>query len=268
MASVRDAPSSPLADAGCAVCGTALVGPYCHACGQASPSALRSLRDALTGQTGRMMYTLRRLLVPGKLASEIDRGRDRLAVRPLTLLLNLIPLFFIFGGGAGGFNAHSFIAADVTGQVSALVARRGEARSVPAPVFEERVEQRFKAIYSLLVVVQALAYGAALGVVERRRRKPWLVHFATAIHYMCFSFIVSTLLFGTVRLFHGTVGDHPLAVAPLVLLNAAYMAASIHRVYADRWPGAIVKTVLLMLFGFAVSLTLTTTAVFAAIWSA
>jgi hypothetical protein len=230
------------------------VGPYCHACGQASPAAMRSLRDALTGQTGRMLYTLRRLLVPGELAREIDRGRDRLAVRPLTLLLNLIPLFFIFGGGTGGFSAHSFIAADVTGSIAAVVAQRGEKQGVPAPLFEERVEQRFKAVYSLLVVVQALAYGAALGVVERRKHKPWLVHFATAIHYMCFSFIVSTCLFGSLRLFNSSVGDHPLIATPLLLLNMAYMATSLHRVYADRWPLAIGKTALLTVMGFVVSL--------------
>jgi len=229
---------------------------------------MRTLREALTGQTGRMVYTLRRLLVPGALAREIDCGRDRLAVRPLTLLLNLIPLFFIFGGGVGGFNARYFIASDPSGDIAAAVAQRADKRGVPLPMYEERVEQRFKAVYSVLVVVQALAYGIALGVVERRKRKPWLVHFANAIHYMCFSFIVSTFVFGAVRLVHATLGDHPLLVAPLVLLNGAYMAMSLHRVYADRWPVAAGKAALLMLIGFVVSLVLTTSSVLAAIWTA
>jgi hypothetical protein len=241
----------------CAVCGAALVGPYCHGCGQPSPTAPRGLRDALTGQTGKLLYTLRRLLQPGALAQEIDRGRDRLAVRPLTLLLNLIPLFFLFGGGNAGFSAGAFIAQDTTGQLSSAMAMRAERQGVVLPLFEERVEQRFKAVYSILVVVQALTYGALLGMVERRKGKAWLVHFATAIHYMCFNFIVSTLAFGVPRLMHAQLPDHPVVAAFIMLLNASYMAASVRRVYADAWPIVIGKTVVVMALGFAVAMILT-----------
>ncbi|HSV20499.1 MAG TPA: hypothetical protein VLR71_18955 [Casimicrobiaceae bacterium] len=241
----------------CAVCGASLVGPYCHRCGQPSPTAPRGLRDALTGQTGKLLYTLRRLLQPGALAQEIDRGRDRLAVRPLTLLLNLIPLFFLFGGGNAGFSVGSFIAQDPTGQLSASVAMRAERKGVVLPLFRERVEQRFKAVYSILVVVQALTYGAILGLLERRRGKAWLVHFATAIHYMCFNFIVSTLAFSIPRLWHTQLPDHPLVASLVMLVNASYMAASVHRVYGETWPIAIGKTVVLMALGFAVAMVLT-----------
>ena len=241
----------------CAVCGASLVGTYCHRCGQASPTAPRGLRDALTGQTGKLLYTLRRLLQPGALAQEIDRGRDRLAVRPLTLLLNLIPLFFLFGGGNAGFSVGSFIAQDPTGQLSASVAMRAERKGVVLPLFRERVEQRFKAVYSILVVVQALTYGAILGLLERRRGKAWLVHFATAIHYMCFNFIVSTLAFSIPRLWHTQLPDHPLVASLVMLVNASYMAASVHRVYGETWPIAIGKTVVLMALGFAVAMVLT-----------
>ena len=96
----------------CASCGTRRLGPWCHACGQASRDAPRSFREVFTGQTGKIAYTLKRLLLrPGELAREIDEGRDRRAMRPLTLLLNLIPLFFLLGGGTGGFSAHSIVAA-------------------------------------------------------------------------------------------------------------------------------------------------------------
>ena len=262
------APSDKVFTGACAVCGASLVGPYCHACGQPSPAAPRGLRDALTGQTGKLLYTLRRLLVPGALAHEIDRGRDRLAVRPLTLLLNLIPLFFIFGGGVSGFSAHSFMASDPSGTLKAVVAKAGERRGVPAPLYEERVEQRFKAVYSVLVVVQALAYGAGLGLLERRKGKPWLVHFATAIHYVCFNFIVSTIAFGVLRVLHEKLADHAAVGFVIIGINATYMAASVHRVYAERWRMAIGKTALLMLFGFVVAITLTMASLAVAVISA
>jgi hypothetical protein len=215
-----------------------------------------------------MLYTLPRLLRPGELAHELDRGRDRLAVRPLTLLLNLIPLFFLFGGGTSGFSAHTFLSADPSGTLMAAVSRMAEKRGVPAPLYEERVEQRFKAVYSVLVVVQALAYGLGIGVLERRKRKAWLVHVATAIHYLCFNFIVSMLLFLVLRLVHQAVADHPFAAGAVMVVNATYMAASLHRVYEDRWALAAGKAALLMAFGFVVAGILTTAAVSIAVLTA
>jgi hypothetical protein len=245
------------------------LGPWCHACGQASREAPRSLREVFTGQTGKVAYTLRRLLTrPGELAREIDEGRDRRAMRPLTLLLNLIPLFFLLGGGVSGFSAQSFIAADPTGRatpaITRLAARRGEA----LPVLEERIEQRFRAVYSLLVVVQALAYAGAIGLLERRTRKPWIVHGATAVHYMCFSFIVSTILFGGFRGLHSSANAHPAVTLVILLINGTYMALSLHRVYDDPALRAAAKAVAVMACGFVVSLTLTTIAVITAVVTA
>ena len=261
--------NAPLPAAGsCAVCGATLVGAYCHACGQASAQAPRSLRTALTGQTGKLVYTLRRLLQPGELAREIDHGRDRLAVRPLTLLLNLIPLFFLFGGGVSGFSAHTFISADPSGRLATLVTRAAERNGVATALQNDRVEQRFKAVYSILVVVQALAYGAVIGLLERRKRKAWLVHFATAIHYVCFNFILSTLVFAILRLVHGSIVDHPGVAATIMLCNSAYMAISVHRVYSDRWLLAVGKTALIMGFGYLVAVVLTVSSVTIAVLTA
>jgi hypothetical protein len=238
------------------------MGPWCHACGQASREAPRSFREVFTGQTGKVAYTLRRLLLkPGELAREIDEGRDRRAMRPLTLLLNLIPLFFLLGGGVGGFSAQSLLASDPTGRGAAAIAEMAAKRGVPAPVMQERVEQRFRAVYSLLVVVQALAYGVAISVLERRKRKPWIVHGATAIHYMCFNFIISTVLFGALRVLQGGLPQHPAFALIGLVVNGTYMGLSLHRVYADppSWAGA--KAIALLAWGFVVSLVLTSTAV-------
>jgi len=251
------APPPSAAPRACAICGAALAGPYCHACGQASPAAARGFRDVLSGQTGRLLHTLRLLLTrPGELAREIDEGRDRRAVRPLTLLLNLIALFFLVGGGQGGFGAHTMIANDRSGTITAIVAERAQHRGIAQPLFEERLEQRFKSVYSLLGVVQALAYGCAFWLVERRRRKAPLVHFAAAIHYMCFSFLASTVEFGILKL----KGVEALDVVWLVWLTwavvATYMALALRRTYRDSMPLAAGKTLIVMSIGFVVSVIL------------
>jgi hypothetical protein len=252
----------------CRTCGTALAGPYCHACGQASPAARRPLRAALTGQTGRMLYTIRTLLTrPGELARQVDEGRDLHAVRPLTLLLNLIPVFFLLGGNVGGFGARMFVASDGTHRLQAAIEQRSAREQVGVEVFEERLEQRFRAVYSMLVVVQAAAYALALAVFERRRRKAWLVHAAAAIHYLCFSVVVSGLLFAAARLAGVPVTGHPWIALPGLLLNVIYMALTLRRVYGERVPPALAKAVGLLVFGTVVSIVLTGTAMAVALWT-
>ena len=253
----------------CRLCGTALVGPYCHACGQATPDARRGLREVLLGQTGRLTHTLRMLFTqPGELAREIDEGRDRLSLRPLTLLLNLIPLFFLLGGGPQGFSVRMFANNDPTHQIAALAARAAARHNVDPAVFDERMEQRFRAVYSLLVVVQVAAYGLMIGLVERRRRKSWLVHFAAATHYMCFSFVLSIALFGSMRLAGVNLAMHPVIGALPMLINLTYLTLMLRRAYADRVPVALGKTVLVLLVDYVVAVVLTIAALAIALGTA
>lgn len=270
---MNDAPGGPVGAApvgtACRLCGAGLVGTYCHACGQPTPAAPRGLREVLLGQTGRLTHTLRMLFTrPGELAREIDEGRDRASLRPLTLLLNLIPLFFLLGGGPQGFSVRMFVDNDPSHQLAALIERAATRRDVPPAVFEERIEQRFRAVYSLLVVVQVIAYGLMIGLVERRRRKPWLVHFAAATHYMCFSFVLSIVLFGSMRAAGANLARHPAIGAIPMLINLTYLTLMLRRVYDDRVPVAIGKTVLVLLVDYAVAIVLTIVALMTALWSA
>jgi hypothetical protein len=80
----------------CRLCGATLTGPYCQACGQPSAAVRRTFGDAISGQTGRVLHTLRVLVTePGGLAREIDEARDRRSIRPGALLTNLIAVFFL-----------------------------------------------------------------------------------------------------------------------------------------------------------------------------
>ena len=242
----------------CAACGAARGGPYCQSCGQASVDAPRSFGEVLTGQTGKLVYTLRNLLLhPGELAREIDEGRDRRAMRPLTLLLNVVAFFFIVGGGAGGFSARTFLTNDLVQGIPALRAQGGAPGSAERARFDERLEHRFQSIYSLLVVVQTLAYGVALGVVERRKRKIWLVHFAAATHYMCFSVLVATIVFGAGRL-AGVDATRQLSLGfVMYAIVLVYMSLMLRRVYRDGPALAIGKALGVLLFGYVVAIVLT-----------
>ena len=116
--------------AACENCASALQGPYCHACGQAAHSPVRSFGHAVEEVfesfwhlDGRIFRTLRRLLSPGALASDYLAGRRAPYVAPMRLFVILCVLtFFVgrlvdFGGSAAP--AIQLDGSSVDGQLSA-----------------------------------------------------------------------------------------------------------------------------------------------------
>lgn len=244
-------PPAVASAAACRECGTALVGPYCHACGQPSVAVRRSFGDAIFGQTGRFVRTLVLLVVrPGELAREIDEARDRRSTRPGSLLTNVIAFFFLVGGGLGGFSAHALLDADTTGTLSGLATRQAQVRGVPPAVYDERLDNRFRSTYSILITLSALSYGLALWLVERRKGKAWIVHIAAAVQYLCMTFVLSALAFGIARLAHVDLLAQWWAGALLVIPLAIYLYVVLRRVYDDAPGLALLKALFVLAVGF------------------
>jgi hypothetical protein len=97
-----NSPAGDHADAtACDNCATSLVGHYCHQCGQHAHNPLNSFAHALEEVfesfwhlDGRIVRTLRDLLVPGKLAARFLRGHRAPYIPPLRLFVNLSVLTF------------------------------------------------------------------------------------------------------------------------------------------------------------------------------
>jgi hypothetical protein len=102
--------SLPLGTA-CPNCGTALAGPWCHACGQKGEDFHRSIwrlaGEALEGFTeldGRLWKTLPRLVLkPGRLTRDYLDGHRAAQIPPFRLFL--IVLLLVFFAGALNFQA-------------------------------------------------------------------------------------------------------------------------------------------------------------------
>lgn len=87
----------------CGNCGTQLLGPYCHACGQPTkhfirhlPSVMRDLLEGLFNIDSRILRTLGVLIFrPGRLTMEYIAGRRARYTAPLQLYLIVSVLMFV-----------------------------------------------------------------------------------------------------------------------------------------------------------------------------
>ena len=233
----------------CALCGAVLAGPYCHECGQPGRDASRSLREVLLGQTGRLLHTLRLLFTrPGELAREIEEGRDRLSMRPLTLLLNLIAVFFLVGA-PGNFTVAQLAAHDASGRAATQIEQRAAREGVPRQWMMERLDRRFQSLYSLIIPLSAGVYATAFWLLHRGRRTAWLVHIAGGVHYLCFIFVWAAVLFAIARLAHFSALRNPLAIGVTLAVNFAYLTLMLRRTYEDRWLAAMAKSAVVTVVG-------------------
>jgi hypothetical protein len=94
------------ADGACANCAAALVGDWCHCCGQRASHHHRSLRhltaeliEGLTHADGRLWHTMRLLVTrPGQLTRDYLRGRRAAEIPPLRMFL--VTLLLVFASGS------------------------------------------------------------------------------------------------------------------------------------------------------------------------
>ena len=249
------------APATCRLCGVLLAGAYCGACGQPSSRARRSIRETLLGQSGRLLHTLRLLLTrPGELAMEIDEGRDRDSLKPLTLLFHLMAAFFLISTFTG-FGVTAVLDLGVgfaQGWVDAAIAHMG----VPRDLGMERLQHRFQTVYTLFMPLDALAVGGAFILTHRRAPKPWIVPVAAGLHYRCFTLLwLGGLLWGL-----RAAGLRAYASGPVLLVEylvgATYVSLMLRRMYGEPWLPTIAKGMFALLCGSAVANTL----IFAAVY--
>ena len=95
---------------------------------------------------------------------------------------------------------------------------------------------------SMTITLTTLSYAAALWLVERRRRKSWLVHLAAGVQYLCITFILSALVYGGGRLAGVDVAAVPVVGVAMIGVLALYVVLLLRRLYGDGW-GAVVHDV-------------------------
>ena len=243
----------------CAACGAALVGPYCHACGERRPrpddeslgAFLREQFHEVTSADGRMWRTFRALPVPGKLTDEHFSGRRGLYLRPVRLFLVVNVVFFLvltfLGGQAFRGDAALYRANPVyAGPMEVAAEREGVSDEAYDAAFGRHADTLSRTLVVLFVPLCAFA----LAVVLLPARPPVVRHVVFATHFvvvfMASTVVVAGVLLAVQTLWEAVSGPIPfvlgdnVVVPVLVLLWVVYLVAAIRRVYAVPWWGAAV----------------------------
>ena len=239
--------------AGCAACGGALTGAYCHTCGERAPGAreesvVRILTEAfreVTSADGKLWRSLRVLFRPGALTVAYFEGGAGRYLRPFRLFLVVnVALFFLLG-----FLDRNPLVGELDVQRQSLgfgVAAAADARLAawggdPA-LFELAFNTRSRTLASTLIALFipmiALEFALVFGAGRGARHLVFATHVLTAlvVFYVVLSgVLIALILLGLVPPVSGEAANWTFLVL-VVSLTTAFVAWGARRVYGvPRW---------------------------------
>jgi hypothetical protein len=246
----------------CASCGAALLGEFCHACGERrvrpDEMTLRAFARELASEAGnldsRAYRSLRYLIArPGFLTAEFVAGRRRAYLGPLKLFLASFAVVLLAGSlvarrpadGAMEGTSGSWMG----GIVDAVAARQGAS---PAQAME-RLNATAVSNLSWLSLLIPLILAAVVALVFARRRRGYGEHLVFAVHVATFNFVLGIFTLPIQPL----IASRPAIGIPLVgLLTFGvmwfYLWRAVARVYGDDgWRGGVRAVVLMLGFSLA-----------------
>ena len=244
------------APAPCLNCRTLLVGPFCHACGQAAGPTHRSLLhlagetiEAFTHGDGRVLRTVRLLaLDPGRLTRDWLDGRRVRDVPPVRLFFAALFALFLVAS-FGGFEAHDGHAAPSSEWTRRLVVAKhpdltawlqrhvGHAVDDPEAIVRE-VETWAERLLPLMLPVAAVTLGLLFA--RRRPTIPLYDHMVFGLHSLAFGMLLIAALMQADRL----VGDD--VQTALFLLIPIHLYRHLRGAFGGReWVTALRTIVLL-----------------------
>jgi hypothetical protein len=241
----------------CENCGTALIGEYCHACGQSAEPLTTSVRAFarhsaadITNLDSRILRTLGLLLArPGRLTAEYLAGRRIRYTTPLQLYLGAAAAFFFVNAYRPFLNfdprtsvvTSSLSAAGISAGMDAESRARVAARGMSLEVFGERFESVVTGYLPALLVALVLLFGLMLRLFFPRQRRGLVEHAVFALHWSAFYL----LLMIVDRLLPQRGTGAVIANAAIQVISLVYLALSIRHVYAQSWLATALKSLAL-----------------------
>lgn len=245
----------------CRNCGAALMGDYCHECGQKQfEEKERNIRHLIYQFFGASFFlennflkNIRDLLLrPGYLAKDYVIGRRKQHMVPFSLFLLINLLYFIF-------NPFSDLSLSLDEQRI----------QVYWPLVEELIDNKLEAnkqgfdAYATLYNNQSLSLSKSLVILNvpilaffmywfySRKKYYYADHFVFSLYYMGFVMLLAIVLYGLLLLFNFLFAWNLGEVFPLFFFGiiAIYTFVALRKFYEQNKFWSLIKT-LVVIFGF------------------
>jgi hypothetical protein len=226
--------------------GAALVGDFCHACGEKRPEArdlsLRhffseAAQELTSVEHSKVFHTLRALLFrPGLLTNEWKAGRRRRYLKPLNLCLALVALnFFAYSvyEPVSMWNIEKFVKESKREDSMKVFERFAARKQTTQPELFKRLGERWQRYTSAATPIFVGGFALVLQLVFVLKRRYFVEQLVFSTHFISFSTLLVILLW-PVYYFVG-VGGGGVAAAVVMfgkwLLDIVYMFFAVRAVY-------------------------------------
>jgi hypothetical protein len=248
---------TPAVPAVCTNCGDAQVGVYCARCGEKQPHhhdltmghLAHDVFHELVHLDSKLFRTLRDLVAqPGELTAAYFAGRKQRYIAPLRLFLTLFAVQFVAYTAykpVAVYSVEGLMAVDSAGTVRQNLEKVAAERKIPPAQLYERIDHRWQKNMSLVSLAGIVGLAVTLKLLFVRRRRFLAEHFVFAAHFMCFSYVVSLLVWPVYALFGigGSVLNLVIGVLTTIV-SLVYLFFGLRRRYGEGGAKAGVKSVL------------------------
>lgn len=229
----------------CPSCGAALVGDFCHACGEKRPEARdlsarhffsEAAQELTSVEHSKLFHTVWALLFrPGFLTNEWKAGRRRRYLKPLNLCLGILALsFFAYSvyKPVSMFDVEKFIRLQKRQESIEVFERFAAKKKLSLPELFDRLSDKWQRYMSVSTLLFIGGFALVLQVVFFFRRRYFVEHLVFSMHFVSFSTLV-VLLMWPVYFYTGIKpgGVNTILAVFKWLLDMVYMYFAVRAVY-------------------------------------
>ena len=232
----------------CRNCGQTLTGACCAACGQAErdghpPRVGHFFHDLLhefLHVDGTIFRTLKALFFqPGKLTEEYWAGHVVAWIRPIRIFLVVAAIHLLVSRGVGPLNFDVQLERAPNGELNVHI-DNGLSRSPVSNVPEEQRREffeKFEKTYDEIRYSSVLVFALASWLLYRRKQPFFVDHLIAGLHFYSFWYSIAMIA--------GLLARWQPALNGLATLSIVYLFLALGRLFHERWPIRLLKTLLL-----------------------
>ena len=270
----RAAHESPLEDAtatgahgarSCPECATALVGDYCHQCGEKRPDARdlsarhffsEAAQELTSVEHSKLFHTIYALLFkPGFLTNEWVAGRRKRYLKPLNLCLGVLAVsLFVYSvyKPVSMFDVEKFVNLNKQPDTMQVFDRFAAKKHIERGELFDRLGEKWQRYMSLSPLLFVGGFALILQLVFILSRRYFVEHLVFAMHFVAFTTLAVVLLWPLYFFIGIKQGGINTFVAVFKwLLDIVYMFFAVRAVYRLGAVRTLLASVLLTLGYFA-----------------